>query len=637
MAMILQIARDVYKMGASLFGRRLGRVLNDKITDSMTSDDYLRRRLDPAKGKALENSCLEDTRINILNETRKWLQDTESGENILWIVGAPGSGKSTVATTIAREFADAAPFCAKFFCSRDVRNLRDPRRIWRTLAYELAQSHEGVKAALMRILDEKKGNPQDDTVLDQFQQLIKDPLESHIKESRLQLHKSPYPVVVIDAIDECYSSNGDDWNSLLKSLIRWTKLSGFANFKLIVTSLDRPDIGEMLGGMSLRIDLTTGEGVTADSSRDIETFFTKKFAWIREDFPHSNLPPDWPSRGDMEEMTTYAAGLFLWADLVIKYVGQHTSGSRPAKRLNDVLSDIKPGAEGQSRKRRVVNIDESVDRLYARMLFEALQYSTPEEREEAKGFIAAVVLAKERLRKNDVVDILSAGSGDLNPDEMRESMESTLRELGPMIPSSADQELRICHKSVLEFLSSYERCSAAMKTVVEGWNRDMPDQQVPEPESFILNLKKENGALALACMHLVRRKFDDNIVSVAHHLEKSSGSLHYACQHWFDHLDASGDVRNPGLRSFADAMRVAYSPLHRYAKEMIRSSNEAEDLIKHIHLSAEFASQCMGQGEYSTFFAKTLIKFHLLFQPGAKIPPKKTSGNSKISSTTLML
>ncbi|KLO10109.1 hypothetical protein SCHPADRAFT_832992, partial [Schizopora paradoxa] len=288
----------------------------------MTSDEFLWRRLDPAKGKALENGCLEDTRVNILDAAKDWWHNTGAPNNILWIVGAPGAGKSTLATTIVKELAEAEPFCAKFFCSRDVRNLRDPRRIWRTLAYELAKNHEGVKAALMRILDEKKGDPQDDTVLDQFQQLIKHPLETHFKESRLQLRKAPYPVIIIDAIDECYSANGDDWNSLLKSLILWTNLSNPANFKLIVTGLERPDIGETLGGMALRIDLTTGEDVTEDSTRDIETFFAKKFAWIRKDFPHSNLPQDWPSREDLSEMTAYAAGLFLWADLVIKYVGQ---------------------------------------------------------------------------------------------------------------------------------------------------------------------------------------------------------------------------------------------------------------------------------------------------------------------------
>ncbi len=63
----------------------------------------LRMQLDPVNQEALGDGCLEKTRVNILKEATDWLEDAKA-PNILWIVGAPGTGKSTIATKIARNF-----------------------------------------------------------------------------------------------------------------------------------------------------------------------------------------------------------------------------------------------------------------------------------------------------------------------------------------------------------------------------------------------------------------------------------------------------------------------------------------------------------------------------------------------------
>ncbi len=200
------------------------------------------------------------------------MQDCDSEKNILWIVGAPGAGKSTIATTIARELAGAAPFCATFFSKRDIPHLRDPRQVWRTLAYGLASKHAGVKAALMLTLSEKNGDPQNDLVIDQFEKLIKGPLETDLKETNFRLRKVAYPVIIIDALDECYSANDNSWQSLLKSLVGWAELPGV--FKLVVTSRDHGDLRKKLGQMSRQIDLqleswprTTQKATLGDFSR----------------------------------------------------------------------------------------------------------------------------------------------------------------------------------------------------------------------------------------------------------------------------------------------------------------------------------------------------------------------------------
>jgi len=282
-AMVMQIAVGVSKI------------------ESMTSDVFLQTRLSPAEQRKLEADCLLGTRVKILQEARDWLKDCKSSKNILWIVGAPGAGKSTIATTLARELVRKPPFLAKppsfakFFCKRDVTNLQDPSQIWRTLAHSLAVysqavDHNGVKAALMRTLGEKNGHPRDDSVIDQFKDLIKSPLGTALQETSYRLlHKTDWPraVIIIDALDECrseYSVNDESWSSLLQSLAAWAGAKFDNAFKLIVTSRDLPDIRTALGNASCQIDLTTGDNVS-DATNDIRKFFTAKFAELRGKYP----------------------------------------------------------------------------------------------------------------------------------------------------------------------------------------------------------------------------------------------------------------------------------------------------------------------------------------------------------------
>ncbi len=586
----------------------------------MTSDGFLQMRLSPAEQQELEDDCLPDTRVKILQEARDWLKDCESARNILWIVGAPGAGKSTIATTLARELANKPPFLtkapsfAKFFSKRDKPTLRDPGKIWRTLAYSLAAysqavDHNGVKAALMITLSEKNSHPRDDSVIDQFNSLIKWPLETAFVKTVFLLHKTncPQVVIIIDALDECNSANVDRWHSLLDSLTRWTELPGI--FKLVVTSRDHFDIRATLGNASCQIDLTTGGNVSDDSTNDIRKFFKMKFAEIRKKYP--GLPSDWPSEAAMEEMTYYAAGLFIWADMVVKYVGQLTGGGIPNERLKRVLIDIQTHSGNQRDGEKALDgpraVDRRVDRLYARVLFEAFKDSTPDERNNAKRILAAVVLAKVPLRKCDLVELLSTDTSD--SEDVLASIESTLRVLSPIIPfphADSDDELRVFHKTVSDFLLSYDGSAAAMKDVVQGWNLDQQQKKWDASVTdLILNCEEESRYLSLACVHMICRNLSLDIHSIVELLKQSNGPLDYAHQHWLEHLESSGGSRIAKLKCLADAMKLAYGCLQRYAPQMMLGEEAAVALTASLRDAADFASQCINRGLNGNLFCSS--------------------------------
>ncbi|KLO05511.1 hypothetical protein SCHPADRAFT_723450 [Schizopora paradoxa] len=558
-AMILQIARDV------------------DSTALMSSDDFLRKRLNPANQDPLGEGCLEDTRKNVLKKIWDWLDSTKSVEKILWVVGAPGAGKTTVATSIANDLKERGRPCSKFFAKRDISHLSDARRIWPSIAFSFADRHDGVKAALMLALRDKRNTDvQDDTVFVQFKKLIEGPLEMERKEAGSRPPEVPYPIIIVDGLDECYSE--DNWASLLMSLESWPD-----GVKLIITGRYHQDFDELLVKSSCRVDLATGGDVSTDSRDDVGMFFEKKFKEMRSrsDFKFFNLPPIWPTEAEIQEMTGYTAGLFIWADIVVNYVAatKRNAGYDPVRRLKTVLSDIRD--EG----RLGIKWADRVDNLYARILFEA--FSGPQgdmdetEKVAARRILAAILLAKEPLRKEDLVELMTTDEFDSH-----NTVTSTLLSLKSVIPAP-DGQLRLCHKSISDFLLSIERVSTTL-------SRFVPDES--KRSSYAINADEENKQFAFACINLMRRKVSSNADEISSQGHQQPRGLSYARRHWLDHLEDAGEIYYsllPSLKSLRDAIKAAYGRLQRFSEEVELGSSEADTLLGSICGAIDLVTRCI--------------------------------------------
>ena len=80
------------------------------------------------------NGCLKGTRESVLNEIEDWIEDFERSP-IFWLNGLAGTGKSTIAQTVAEmSFADGH-LGASFFCSRDVEDRSNLQLVFPTLAF----------------------------------------------------------------------------------------------------------------------------------------------------------------------------------------------------------------------------------------------------------------------------------------------------------------------------------------------------------------------------------------------------------------------------------------------------------------------------------------------------------------------
>jgi len=205
--------------------------------------------------------------------------------------------------------------------------LMNPRTIWRTSAFQLAEYSRPIRVEILRSFVGKEGESHldDAKVKDQFHQLIQVPL---LKFGASIL--SELVVVIIDALDECVTDSS--FPEFLDTIVEWSKTLP-KSCKLILSSRADPEIEKKLAKVCHSIVLDTGDGVSEATSNDIRYYFETKFRAM-DNRPGSS----WPGPGAIDQLMQYAAGNFGWADSVVGFVG-HRSGERTG-RLNEVLNDM---------------------------------------------------------------------------------------------------------------------------------------------------------------------------------------------------------------------------------------------------------------------------------------------------------
>ena len=171
-------------------------------------------------------SCLEGTRVSALQDITTWLL-TESSQNILWLYGTAGSGKSTIARSIQDYMLSLSRLGAYLGFER---GKSTPNGVIRTLAYQLASydSHiaEGIIAALGDL--DISVTP----LRNQFEVLLAHPLA--ISTSAI-----PGPVVIVlDALDEC--GDASSRKELLRVLEGFTRLP--SNYRFLITGRPETDL-----------------------------------------------------------------------------------------------------------------------------------------------------------------------------------------------------------------------------------------------------------------------------------------------------------------------------------------------------------------------------------------------------------
>ncbi|KIN00703.1 hypothetical protein OIDMADRAFT_125193, partial [Oidiodendron maius Zn] len=84
-----------------------------------------------------EPTCIQDTRVDLMQEIYNWA-DGQDKQCIFWLSGLAGTGKSTIARTIALRYSEQKRLGTSFFFSRGGGDVSHAGKFFTSIAVQLA-------------------------------------------------------------------------------------------------------------------------------------------------------------------------------------------------------------------------------------------------------------------------------------------------------------------------------------------------------------------------------------------------------------------------------------------------------------------------------------------------------------------
>ena len=452
--------------------------------------------------------CLRGTRETVLGEIESWIKEFDKSP-IFWLNGLAGTGKSTIAQTIAEHIFAEGLLGASFFCSRDFEDRSDLHFIFPTLAFQLAHKYPHFRSHLIPLL---QSNPDivDESLCSQMERLIVEPL---------QLAKVS-TVIVIDALDEC--KDEEPSSAILSVLGRF--IEKLPRVKFFITGRPEPRIKTGFR-LPLLVDATNvfilHDVHSTLINNDIRLFLKHELSKLAQ----QHQLDGWPSNKDLDILCCRAAGLFVYAVATVKFLGRNTH--LPNKRLDVILNLPESTApEGKICFRPHTTLDS----LYTAVLQMAFSDDEPEVYSRVRYTIGAIVLLVNPLPPSGISELIG-----LDPKEV--ILILTLVHSLLILDEDSNQPVKPFHKSFPDFITDSSRCTDTR---------------------FYISPPHLHSELATNCLRVMNEGLKQNLLSLPDYTLNSevkdlqtridnhiSLALQYACQSWHNHLiEITGDVTN---------------------------------------------------------------------------------------------
>ncbi|KAF9645847.1 hypothetical protein BDM02DRAFT_3262668 [Thelephora ganbajun] len=457
--------------------------------------------------------CLKGTRGAVLDEIELWARDSDKPP-VYWLNGLAGTGKSTIAQTVAERIFAGGRLGASFFCSRDFQDRRNLKFIFPTVAVQLARNYPEFRSIFVPLV---QSDPEiaHESLYNQMDKLIVRPLkQSHIST-----------VIVIDALDEC--KDEEPASAILSVLGRF--VSQIPKVKFFVTGRPEPWIREgfhlpLLAEATDVFVLHNAEPSLVNN--DIRLFFKQSFLELSR---RRQELDDWPTREQLDLLCARAAGLFVYAAATIKFVDRRNSD--PKEQLDRLLQSPESSArEGKAK----LKANTTLDSLYMTILQEAFGDDDLEDDHKTRSILGAVILAANPLSPSAIATLLGFGAKDVF---LRLSSVHSLL----ILQDDINQPVRSFHKSFPDFIVDKTRC------INERFHVSPPTHH---PELLAGCLELMNQTLKKNVCNVpdavANREVDDLRERTEQHL---NSSLQYACKSWHKHLIDGRTVRTPAIAS----------------------------------------------------------------------------------------
>jgi hypothetical protein len=475
--------------------------------------------------------CMKGTRRDVLFQLEHWLMDKQD-KHIFWLNGLAGTGKSTIAQTFAEtSFADGK-LGASFFCSRDFDNRSNLQTIFPTLAFQLAYQYPNFRQELLPVLTANP-NVRWESLTSQFEKLLIGPFQVMQTQT----------LIIIDALDECRDE--EPASALLSILSRY--LDKIPLVKFFITGRPEPWIrsGFRLKSLWPHTDVLQLHEVKPELvNNDIRLFLKTQLTNIIESRSNCNFMEDWPSSQDIDTLCKKAAGFFIYASTVVKFV--ECQYHPPNERLALITSLPEDTSyEGKS----------GIDLLYTQVLAQAFHEVDQGFYSHLKLVVGAVVLIFHPLSINALSDLLGNCGTPFR-------IYNTLRPLHSLLilPDRTEGQARIFHKSFPDFLMDSERCT---------------DHQ------FFVDPSIYHREILLLCLNVMKARLKRNICNLDDYVVLSDvedlstrqkdhigDALEYACCFWSKHLLRT-PTRGPHVEEVQEAIEKFFTTCLPYWIEVL--------------------------------------------------------------------
>lgn len=438
---------------------------------------------------------------------------------VFWLHGSAGTGKSTVAHTVARDAHAEKLLGGIFLCKRDAPAQRDVARIIPTLAWQLARACKPYKELLVEALKENSGLASA-PLSTQFEGLLGSPLK------KLKGDIMPNFIVVIDALDECFPEG--DRLSLIEKLC---SLKGSASWlKFCMTSRPSEDIQGVFkepisieGVTPLNINDAVGTG------KDIEKYLE---ACLDTLVKHGKLKVEKrPTPKQQSLLVQRASGLFIWVRTMYRF-------------LDSTLLGVDNGLEAVINNDRSENAEEGLHTLY-HTVFPPESSKSSKDKERLQNVLGVVIAASKH--QNLTVEGIAKLSGESEATviSVYNALQSVL--IAPDLEKKGwpHSKIQVYHPSFLDFMEKRQ-----------------PEEDYQEenycPDAYSYKSEQINELMAVRALVVLISQLKFNICSLdssyvankdvldlSERIQSNlPSSLQYSCLYWVDHLEASETTTN---------------------------------------------------------------------------------------------
>ena len=455
----------------------------------------------------------------MLDKIEQWAEDFDQSP-IFWLHGLAGTGKSTIAQTIAERLFAGGRLGASFFCSSGADDRSNLQLIFPTLAFQLAQRYPEFRTSLIHLL---QSNPEIvyQSLQDQMENFLVEPLRSADIST----------IIVIDALDECMD---DDPESAILPVLGESILD-IPGVKLFITG--RPETHIMTGfSGSLRglTDIFILHEVSPRTvNQDIRRFFKHELSNLAR---RRGGKEGWPMDTQLDWLCRRAAGFFVYAVATVNVLSHHIEN--PWDQLDTIMEFSKSTAREGGVRLKGYN---SLDALYLSILRTSFHENNANDDDIVRSVLSCVVLTENPLPPSAIATLKA-----LSRHKVQRVLELTRSLL--VLPSNPNEPVQSFHKSFPDFMTDQTRCTDLRFYIPPDCHTELFMCCVK-----VIREPLKNMPLLPDC-DLIHTKED------LPNIERGDicGALKYACRSWHKHLVVMEDLTPDVLLALHDLLEEKF-------------------------------------------------------------------------------